>query len=111
MCDQEIHSATLHATPFADADSGEDRHECDGHCAEDYENGIQDACLGHDPATSQKDDDAEDVDETGGEYAVPGSEQHWTLDKEICAPPGREEGGGFVITYTLSEIRPNSNQN
>lgn len=77
MSDQEIHSPALHATSLADSNRREDRDEGYRNCAEDDEDGIQDSSLGHDPAATQEDDDAEDVDEAGGEYAVPCSEQHW----------------------------------
>ena len=44
-------------------------------------------CTDHHPASSEEDDDTEDVDHAGREDPVPGAEEKWRRDKEVALPP------------------------
>ena len=89
MCDQEVDAAGLDVAALADPDGAEHGHQDEGDGAKDDPGRLLDPCLGHDPAGAEKDDDAEDVDEAGGEDAVPGAEEHALRDQEVGQPPGR----------------------
>lgn len=78
--------------PLADADGREDGDEDEGDGGQHDDGRVPHAGLGHDPAAAQEDDDAEDVDEAGGEDAVPGAEQDPLRHQEVGQPPGGGAG-------------------
>ena len=44
-------------------------------------------CTDHHPASSEEDDNTEDVDHAGREDPVPGAEEKRRGDKEVALPP------------------------
>ena len=83
MRDEEVDAARLNVTAFADANGRHDGHEDEEDGREDDERRLPYAGLGDDPTRAEKDDDAKDVDETGGEDAVPSSEENSLGDEKV----------------------------
>ena len=90
--DEKVDAPGLHVTPLADADGAQDGHEDESDGRQHDEGRLADARLGHDPSWSEEDDDAKDVDEAGGEDAVPRAEEDAFRHQEVGQPPRRGSG-------------------
>ena len=75
MRNQEVHPTRLDMATFTDTDSSQNGHQNQGHCRQDNQGRVADPGLPDDPAWSQEDNHAKDVDQAWGKYTVPGAKK------------------------------------
>lgn len=87
MCYKEIDTTTFHPASLTDANRGEHTDQGNEDGAQNDKDRINDARLGHNPAGAEKHNNTEYIDQAGGEYTIPSTEEHRLRDEEIRTPP------------------------